>query len=126
VSGDATVTFVGNLAGDPELRFTATGVAVAGFQVAVQGRTKDVKGEWQDAEAFFYRCTVWRDHAEHVAESLGRGDRVVVTGTLRPNTYETKEGEKRQSLDVQVDEVAPSLRFATVKITRTARAKAAV
>lgn len=123
VSGDASVTFVGNLAGDPELRFTPTGTAVASFQVAVQGRSKTAAGEWVDAEAFFYRCTVWRDHAEHVAASLTRGDRVVVTGTLRPSTYETKDGEKRQALDCQVDEVAPSLRFAMVKVTRAARAK---
>ncbi|MEN9923413.1 MAG: hypothetical protein RIS09_927 [Actinomycetota bacterium] len=117
--GDVQVTFIGNLTADPELRFTPSGVAVANFTVACTPRTLDKNtNEWKDGETTYLRCQVWRQYAENVAESLGRGTRVMVTGKLRPRTYETKEGEKRVSLDVDVDEIGPVLRTATAKVAR--------
>jgi single-strand DNA-binding protein len=117
--GDVQVTFVGNLTADPELRFTPSGVAVANFTVACTPRTLDKNtNEWKDGETTYLRCQVWRTYAENVAESLSRGTRVMVSGKLRPRTYETKEGEKRVSLDVDVDEIGPVLRTATAKVAR--------
>ena len=120
--GDIQVTFIGNLTGDPELRFTPSGVAVANFTVACTPRTLDKNtNEWKDGETTFLRCQVWRTYAENVAESLTRGTRVIVTGRLRQRNYETKEGEKRTVFEVEVDEVGPSLRNATAKVTKTSR-----
>jgi len=126
MSGDAVVSFVGNVADTPELRFTPTGAAVSSFQVAVSRRVKDDAGVWSDASTTFYRCSVWRAYAEHVAESLTRGDRVMVTGDLRPREYETKEGAsgvvmKRLALEVDVTDVGLCLRFAPAKSSRPAR-----
>lgn len=115
------ITVTGNLTGDPELRFTATGVPVATFTVASNERFKDRAGEWQDGATSFVRCNAWRDLAEHVAESLAKGDRVMVAGTLRQRDYETKEGEKRTVWEVQAAEVGAALRYATVKISKIQR-----
>jgi single-strand DNA-binding protein len=119
--GEAEVTFTGNLAADPELRFTPAGDAVCNFAVVVNGQKKDLAGTWQQQSATTFRCTVWRDQAEHVAASLSRGDRVTVTGALRARTYEGKSGEKGTSLDVDVREVGVSLRFVTATPVRAAR-----
>lgn len=115
------ITVTGNLTGDPEVRFTSTGVPVASFTVASNERFKDKAGEWQDGPTSFVRCNVWRDQAEHVAESLAKGDRVMVSGTLRQRDYETKEGEKRTVWEVAVSEVGAALRYATVKVSKVAR-----
>lgn len=121
-AGDTPITLVGNLTDDPELKFTSTGVAVAKFRVASTPRFMDRQtGEWKDGEALFMRCTVWRQMAEHAAESLQRGARVVVVGRLRQNNYETTAGEKRTSIEVEVDEVGPSLKFATATVNKMAR-----
>jgi len=122
VAGDTVITVVGNLTADPELRFTPSGAAVANFTVASTPRTLD-KGtnEWKDGEALFLRCNVWRQAAENVAESLTRGARVVVTGRLKQRSFETREGEKRTVVELEVDEVGPSLRYATAKVNKTAR-----
>jgi len=112
VAGETTITVVGNLTADPELRFTPSGAAVASFTVAATPRTLDRQsGEWKDGDALFMRCNIWRQAAENVAESLTRGARVIVTGRLRQRSYETKEGEKRTVVELEVDEVGPSLRF---------------
>lgn len=125
MTGEPVTTVVGNLTTDPELRFTPAGVAVANFTVASTPRTFDrTSGEWRDGEALFLRCTVWRQPAEHVAESLARGDRVVVQGRLRQGSFETREGDKRTVVELDVDEVGPSLRYATVKVAKAARAGA--
>jgi single-strand DNA-binding protein len=122
MSGDTTLTIVGNLTADPELRFTPAGVAVANFTVASTPRVFDkATNEWRDGEALFLRCAQWRQPAENVAESLTRGARVIVTGRLKQRSYETKEGEKRTVVELDVDEVGPSLRFATAKVNRAAR-----
>ncbi|MFZ5850531.1 MAG: single-stranded DNA-binding protein [Actinomycetota bacterium] len=122
MAGETKITVIGNLTTDPELRFTPSGAAVANFTVASTPRTYDKQaGEWKDGETLFLRCSVWRDAAEHVAESLTRGSRVIVTGNLVARSWETKEGEKRTSYEVQVDEVAASLRYATAKVTKAAR-----
>jgi len=124
--GDIQVTFIGNLTSDPELRFTPSGVAVANFTVACTPRNFDKNtNEWKDGETTFLRCQVWRTYAENVAESLTRGTRVVVTGRLRQRNYETKEGEKRTSIDIDVDDVGPVLRNATAKISKNAANSAA-
>lgn len=124
--GDIQVTFIGNLTGDPELRFTPSGVAVANFTVACTPRNLDKNtNEWKDGETTFLRCQVWRTYAENVAESLTRGTRVIVTGRLRQRNYETKEGEKRTSIDIDVDDVGPVLRNATAKISKNAGSSAA-
>ncbi|MEU4801552.1 single-stranded DNA-binding protein [Actinosynnema sp. NPDC023587] len=122
MAGETTITVVGNLTADPELRFTQSGAAVAGFTVASTPRTFDkASGEWKDGEALFLRCNVWRQVAENVAESLTRGSRVVVTGRLRQRSFETKEGEKRTVIELEVDEIGPSLRYATAKVNKVSR-----
>ncbi|HLU43746.1 MAG TPA: single-stranded DNA-binding protein [Natronosporangium sp.] len=121
-AGDTNITLIGNLTDDPELRFTPSGAAVARFRVASTPRYLDRQtGEWKDGEALFLTCNVWRQAAEHVAESLQRGTRVIVFGRLRQRTYETREGEKRTVFEVEVDEVGPSLRYATAKVQKMAR-----
>ena len=123
MSGETTLTVVGNLTADPELRFTQSGAAVTSFTVASTPRTFDRQsGEWKDGEALFLRCNVWRQVAENVAESLTRGSRVLVTGRLRQRSFETKEGEKRTVVELEVDEIGPSLRYATAKVTKASRA----
>jgi len=113
---------IGNLTGDPELRFTPSGAAVANFTVASTPRTFDRQSnEWKDGETLFLRCSIWREAAESVAESLTKGTRVIVQGRLSQRSYETREGEKRTVYELQVDEVGPSLRYATAKVTRTQR-----
>jgi single-strand DNA-binding protein len=120
--GDVNLTVIGNLTDDPELRFTPSGAAVANFTVASTPRILDkATNEWKDGDALFLRCSVWRQAAENVAESLQRGTRVIVTGRLRQRSYETKEGEKRTVVELEVDEIAPSLRFATAKVTKASR-----
>ncbi|HEX3786265.1 MAG TPA: single-stranded DNA-binding protein [Pseudonocardiaceae bacterium] len=122
MAGETLITVVGNLTADPELRFTPSGAAVANFTVAATPRTFDRQsGEWKDGDALFMRCNIWRQSAENVAESLTRGMRVVVQGRLRQRSYETKEGEKRTVVELEVDEVGPSLRYATAKVNKAAR-----
>jgi single-strand DNA-binding protein len=122
MAGDTQITVVGNLVDDPELRFTPSGAAVANFRIASTPRTFDRQSnEWKDGDALFLSCSVWRQAAENVAESLQKGMRVVVQGNLRSRQYETREGEKRTVFEIQVDEVGPSLRYATAKVTRTQR-----
>ncbi len=118
---DTTVTITGNLTDDPELRVTQAGAAVATFRVAVTPRKPDGQGGWTDGGTSFFKVVAWRQLAEHVAESLGKGDRVIVTGTLRTNAWETPEGEKRSVIEVQADEVGPSLRWATAKPEKASR-----
>ena len=122
MAGDTTLTIIGNLTNDPELRFTPSGAAVANFTVASTPRMFDRQSnEWKDGETLFMRCSVWRDAAENVAESLQRGSRVIVTGRLKSRSYETKEGEKRTVVELEVDELGPSLRYATAKVNKTSR-----
>jgi single-strand DNA-binding protein len=122
MAGETTITVVGNLTADPELRFTQAGAAVASFTVASTPRTFDrASGEWKDGEALFLRCSIWRQAAENVAESLTRGMRVIVQGRLRQRTFDTKEGEKRTVIEMEVDEVGPSLRYATAKVNKASR-----
>jgi single-strand DNA-binding protein len=122
VAGDTTITVVGNLTADPELRFTPSGAAVANFTVASTPRMYDRQsGEWKDGEALFLRCNIWREAAENVAESLTRGSRVIVTGRLKQRSFETREGEKRTVMEVEVDEIGPSLRYATAKVNKASR-----
>ncbi|MEH1126274.1 single-stranded DNA-binding protein [Micromonospora sp. CPCC 206061] len=122
MAGDTTITVIGNLTDDPELRFTPSGAAVAKFRVASTPRFMDrTSGEWKDGEPLFLACTVWRQAAEHVAESLQRGARVIVSGRLRQRSYETREGEKRTVIELEVDEIGPSLRYATAKVQKMSR-----
>jgi single-strand DNA-binding protein len=122
MAGETPITVVGNLTGDPELRFTPSGAAVANFTVASTPRTFDKQtNEWKDGEALFLNCSVWRQAAENVAESLVKGSRVVVTGRLKARSYETREGEKRTVFEIDVDEVGPSLKYATAKVNKTTR-----
>ena len=122
MAGDTVITVIGNITGDPELRFTPSGAAVANFTVASTPRAFDRQSnEWKDGETLFMRCSVWRDAAENVAESLSRGTRVIVSGRLKSRSYETKEGEKRTVIEMEVDEVGPSLRYASAKVTKTQR-----
>jgi single-strand DNA-binding protein len=122
MAGDTTLTLIGNLTSDPELRFTPSGAAVANFTVASTPRAFDRQSnEWKDGETLFLRCSVWRDAAENVAESLQRGSRVIVTGRLKSRSYDTKEGEKRTVMELEVDELGPSLRYATAKVNKTSR-----
>src|ERR671916_2456350 len=122
MAGETVITVIGNITGDPELRFTPSGAAVANFTVASPPRQFDRQSnEWKDGETLFMRCSVWRDAAENVAESLQRGSRVIVTGRLKSRSYETKEGEKRTVVELEVDEVGPSLRYATATVTKAAR-----
>jgi single-strand DNA-binding protein len=121
-AGDTNITLIGNLTDDPELRFTPSGAAVAKFRVASTPRYLDrASGEWKDGEALFLTCNVWRQAAEHAAESLQRGTRVIVSGRLKQRSYETKEGEKRTVFEVEVDEIGPSLRYATAKVQKMSR-----
>jgi single-strand DNA-binding protein len=122
MAGETVITVVGNLVDDPELRFTPSGAAVANFRIASTPRTFDKNtNEWKDGDALFLSCSVWRQAAENVAESLQRGMRVVVQGRLKARTYETREGEKRTVFEIEVEEVGPSLKYATAKVTRTTR-----
>ncbi|MFD2489084.1 single-stranded DNA-binding protein [Amycolatopsis jiangsuensis] len=122
MAGETLIDITGNLTSDPELRFTPTGAAVANFTIASTPRTLDkASGEWKDGDALFLRCTCWRQMAENVAESLTRGTRVWAKGRLKQRSFETKEGEKRTVVELDVDEVGPSLRYATAKISKTTR-----
>ncbi|HEY0228000.1 MAG TPA: single-stranded DNA-binding protein [Mycobacterium sp.] len=122
MAGDTTITVVGNLTADPELRFTPSGAAVANFTVASTPRIYDRQSsEWKDGDALFLRCNIWREAAENVAESLTRGSRVIVTGRLKQRSFETREGEKRTVFEVEVDEIGPSLRYATAKVNKASR-----
>ena len=122
MAGDTVITVVGNLTADPELRFTPSGAAVANFTVASTPRTFDRQsGEWKDGEALFLRCNIWRQAAENVAESLQRGARVIVQGRLKQRSFETREGEKRTVVELDVDEVGPSLRNATARVNKAGR-----
>jgi single-strand DNA-binding protein len=118
VEGDAFTVQVGNLTDDPELRFTQNGTPVANFRLAVNQRIRQDDGTWRDGEASFFKVNVWRDQAENVAESLGKGNRAVVLGRLRTRSWETPEGDKRTSTEIDADEVAPSLRWATARPER--------
>ena len=119
MAGETIITVVGNLTADPELRYTQNGLAVANFTIASTPRTFDRQAnEFKDGEALFLRASVWRDFAEHVAGSLTKGSRVVATGRLKQRSYETREGEKRTSIELEVDEIGPSLRYATAQVTR--------
>ena len=120
MAGETPITVIGNLTADPELRFTPNGAAVANFTVASTPRTFDRQtNEWKDGDAMFLNCSVWRQYAENVAESLSKGTRVIVSGRLKSRSYETREGEKRTVFEIDVDEVGPALRYATAKVTRT-------
>ena len=120
--GDTPITIVGNIVADPELRFTPSGAAVVNFRVAsTPRRFNSQTNQWEDAEGLFLTCNIWRQAAENVAESLQKGMRVIVNGRLRQRSYETREGEKRTVYEVEADEVGPSLKFATAKVTRTSR-----
>ncbi|KQR00300.1 single-stranded DNA-binding protein [Arthrobacter sp. Leaf141] len=122
MAGETTITVIGNLTNDPELRFTPSGSAVANFTIASTPRTFDRQSnEWKDGETLFLRAAVWREAAENVAESLTKGMRVIVNGRLKSRSYETKEGEKRTVIELEVDEIGPSLRYANAKVNRTQR-----
>ena len=124
MANDTTLTITGNLTDDPDLRYTPAGVAMARFTVASTPRIRDREsGEYRDGEALFLTCTAWRETAEHAAESLRRGTRVIVVGRLRLSRWETEEGDKRSAYGLEVDEIGPSLRFATAKVARMARTK---
>ncbi|MGH1564339.1 single-stranded DNA-binding protein [Mumia sp. DW29H23] len=122
MAGETVITVVGNLVDEPELRFTPSGAAVANFRIASTPRTFDRQsGEWRDGDTLFLGCAVWRQAAENVAESLQKGMRVIVQGRLKSRQYETREGEKRTVFEIDVDEVGPSLRSATAKVTKASR-----
>lgn len=122
MAGDTQITLVGNLVADPELRFTPSGQAVANFRVASTPRFFDRQtNDWKDGEALFLSCNVWRQYAENVSESLTKGMRVIVVGRLKQRSWETKEGEKRTVMEIDVDEIGPALRSATAKVTRVDR-----
>ncbi|RJK94170.1 single-stranded DNA-binding protein [Vallicoccus soli] len=122
MAGETVITVVGNLTDDPELRFTPSGAAVANFTIASTPRTFDRQSnEWKDGDALFLRCSIWRQAAENVAETLQRGMRVVAQGRLRQRSFETKEGERRTVVELEVDEIGPSLRYATAKVQKTSR-----
>jgi len=126
MAGETTTTITGNLVGDPEMRYIPSGAAVVSFVVASTPRTFDkAANEWKDGYPLYMNCSVWRQMAEHVAESLNKGDRVIVTGRLKSRTFETREGEKRTVIELDVDEVGPSLRYATAKVTKAERGGAA-
>jgi len=125
VAGDTVITVIGNLTADPELRFTPSGAAVANFTVASTPRMFDRQtNEWKDGEALFLRCNIWREAAENVAESLTRGARVIVSGRLKQRSFETREGEKRTVVELEVDEIGPSLKYATAKVNKASRSGA--
>lgn len=120
MAGETIITVVGNLTADPELRYTQSGLAVANFTIASTPRIFDRQAnEWRDGEPLFLRASCWREFAEHVAGSLTKGARVIATGRLKQRSYETKEGEKRTTIELEVDEIGPSLRYATAQVTRT-------
>ncbi|WP_299169111.1 single-stranded DNA-binding protein [uncultured Arthrobacter sp.] len=122
MSGETIITVIGNLTADPELRFTPSGAAVANFTIASTPRTFDRQSnEWKDGETLFLRCSVWRESAENVAETLTKGTRVIAQGRLRSRSYDTKEGEKRTVMELECDEVGPSLRYASAKVSRAQR-----
>src|SRR5690625_2903565 len=122
MAGETVITVLGNLTADPELRFTPSGAAVASFTVASTPRTFDRQAnEWKDGETLFLRCSVWREAAENVAESLAKGMRVIVQGRLVQRSFETREGERRTVVELQVDEIGPSMRYATAQVTRASR-----
>jgi single-strand DNA-binding protein len=122
MAGDTVITVIGNLTSDPELRFTPSGAAVTNFTIASTPRSFDkASGEWKDGEGLFMRCSIWRQAAENAAETLIRGARVIAQGRLVQRSYETKEGEKRTVVELQVDEVGPSLKYATAKINKVSR-----
>jgi single-strand DNA-binding protein len=122
MAGETLITVVGNLTGDPELRFTPSGAAVANFTIASTPRNFDRQtNEWKDGDTLFLNCSIWRQAAENVAESLTRGMRVVASGRLKARSYETREGEKRTVMELDVEEVGPSLKYATAKVTRATR-----
>lgn len=124
MAGETIITVVGNLTGDPELRYTQNGLAVANFTIASTPRNFDrASNDWKDGDALFMRASVWREFAEHVAGSLTKGSRVIATGRLKQRSYETKEGEKRTSIELEVDEIGPSLRYATAQVTRAASSR---
>jgi single-strand DNA-binding protein len=124
MAGETVITVVGNLTSDPELRYTQNGLAVANFTIASTPRSFDrASNDWKDGDALFLRASVWREFAEHVAGSLTKGSRVVATGRLKQRSYETKEGEKRTSIELEVDEIGPSLRYATAQVTRTSSSR---
>ena len=119
MANETVITVVGNLTSDPTLSYTQNGLAVANFTIASTPRTFDrAANEWKDGDALFLRASVWRDFAEHVAGSLTKGSRVIASGRLKQRSYETKEGEKRTSMELEIDEIGPSLRYATASITR--------
>lgn len=119
MAGETVITVIGNLTGDPELRFTPSGSAVANFTIASTPRTFDRQSnDWKDGETLFLRASVWREAAENVAETLTKGMRVIAQGRLKSRSYETKEGEKRTTIELEVDEIGPSLRYATAQVTR--------
>jgi single-strand DNA-binding protein len=121
MAGETIITVVGNLTADPELRYTQNGLPVANFTIASTPRNFDRQAnEWKDGEALFLRASVWREFAEHVAGSLTKGSRVIATGRLKQRSYETKEGEKRTAIELEIDEIGPSLRYATAQVTRAA------
>lgn len=122
MAGETVITIVGNLTADPELRFTPSGAAVANFTIASTPRQFDRQSnEWKDGETLFLRCSLWREAAENIAESLTKGNRVIAQGRLVQRSFETREGEKRTVVELQVDELGPSLRYATAKVTRSQR-----
>ena len=122
MAGETIITIVGNLTDDPELRFTPSGAAVANFTIASTPRMFDRQtNEWKDGDALFLRCSIWRQAAENVAETLQRGMRVVAQGRLRQRSFETREGEKRTVVEMEVDEIGPSLRYATAKVSKVSR-----
>jgi single-strand DNA-binding protein len=122
MAGETIITVVGNLTADPELRYTQNGLAVANFTIASTPRTFDRQAnEWKDGEALFLRASVWREFAEHVSQSLSKGSRVIAQGRLKQRSFETQQGEKRTVIELEVDEIGPSLRYATAKVTRASR-----
>jgi single-strand DNA-binding protein len=122
MAGETVITVIGNLTNDPELRFTPSGQAVASFTIASTPRTMDRQtNEWKDGDTLFLRCSVWRQAAENVAESLHKGFRVIVQGRLKQRSFETREGEKRTVVELDVDEVGPSLRYATARVNKAGR-----
>ena len=124
MAGETVITVVGNLTSDPELRYTQNGLAVANFTIASTPRSFDrASNDWKDGDALFLRASVWREFAEHVAGSLTKGSRVVATGRLKQRSYETKEGEKRTSMELEIDEIGPSLRYATAQVTRASSSR---
>lgn len=122
MSGETVITVIGNLTADPELRFAPSGAAVASFTIASTPRTLDrSSNEWKDGDTLYLRCSLWRQAAEHASESLTRGSRVIAQGRLKQRSYETAEGDKRTVVELDVDDIGPSLRYATAKVTRSQR-----